>query len=259
MDDVHQLYPRVSEVRKLDELLAKRWNVDFFESVYPYFDRFQHLGSGIQRYRRLCDKHERNVSAGRPTNETELFKLLANEDLFAAVGSRRRHYILDGCAMAAGTLRHFGLSGAVLDAGCHIGITIDVLAHLFSNKFVGIDPAGPAIVTAKRKSADLPNVSYGRAVLPWKGEDLFRACAFVRRATTHSARGACNCDRFDELKLSDRRIFNHGGCKLRRRSLDERDELNISQKSIGFRLVRYARGLWRHSARLGREKCSIIP
>jgi hypothetical protein len=70
MDDVHRLYPTISEVRKIDELLAKRWNVDFFESVYPYSDRFQHVDSGIRRYLRLLDRYERKVSAGRPTNES---------------------------------------------------------------------------------------------------------------------------------------------------------------------------------------------
>ena len=38
---------------------------------------------------------------------------------------------------------------------------------------MGIDPVGPAIITAKRKSANLPNVSYQRAALPWRGEELF--------------------------------------------------------------------------------------
>ena len=75
----------ISEVRKIDELLAKRWKVGFFESVYPYVGRFQHLDSGIRRYLRLCDKHERSRrDPTRPApNETDFFKLLANEDLFA--------------------------------------------------------------------------------------------------------------------------------------------------------------------------------
>jgi 2-polyprenyl-3-methyl-5-hydroxy-6-metoxy-1,4-benzoquinol methylase len=173
IDDVRQLYPPISDVRKIDELLVKRWNLNFFESIYSYHDRFSHLDTTIRRYFRLCERHQRKISAGRPADETEIFKLLANEDVFAAVGSRRRRFILDGCAMAAGTIRRFGLKGAVLDAGCHVGTTIDVLRHFFPNSFVGIDPVGPAIATAKRKSANSQNVSYIRAALPWQGETLF--------------------------------------------------------------------------------------
>jgi 2-polyprenyl-3-methyl-5-hydroxy-6-metoxy-1,4-benzoquinol methylase len=72
----------------------------------------------------------------------------------AAVG--RRHLILDGIALAVGLLRLYGLAGPVLDIGCHLGTTPDVIARLVPNKVVGIDPVGAAIETASSRSSMMP-------------------------------------------------------------------------------------------------------
>jgi SAM-dependent methyltransferase len=106
-------------------------------------------------------------------DERELFRLLAHPGVFAHKATGRRHLILDGIAFAIGVLRMYGFKGAVLDVGCHIGTTIDVMARLVPNKIVGIDPVGAAIDTARRLTSGLQNVELHRAMLPWETETKF--------------------------------------------------------------------------------------
>jgi trans-aconitate methyltransferase len=75
--------------------------------------------------------------------------------------------------LAIGVLRRFELAGPVLDVGCHIGASTNILGERTTNKIIGLDPVGPAIETGKKLSRGLTNVEFVRDMLPWNSSPKF--------------------------------------------------------------------------------------
>jgi SAM-dependent methyltransferase len=172
-DEPQNLWPDRHVVERIDALLREHWLLD----LTPDKARIELKYPDLERRMTVYDEaSERAVAKAGPNDETderEVFRLLAHPGVFAVVGSNRRHYILDGIALAVGMLRRFGLKGPVLDVGCHAGTTVDILARLTPNHIVGLDPIGVAIDTARRQSAGLPNAEFHRGMLPWKATTPF--------------------------------------------------------------------------------------
>ena len=161
---VQDLWPDIQTVRKIDELLRTRWLLDFEPDAVAIKKRFPEIDDLVRQFE---EANQRAVN-----NERELFRLCAHVGLFAHMAVHQRPRILDGISLAVGLLRLYGLNGPVLDIGCHLGATADVIARLVSNKVVGIDPVGAAIETARRQSADLMNLEdplAGRTMLRYFG------------------------------------------------------------------------------------------
>ena len=167
------LWPDVETVRSIDAILRDEWLLDFQPDVGLISAKFPDTEAFLQRYDEAHATAAHKTGPGRDVDERELFRLLAHPGLFAFAASRRRHYILDGVALAIGVLQRFGLGGPVLDAGCHIGVSTHILGKLTTNKIVGLDPVGAAIDSARKRSSDLTNVEFVRAMLPWKNESQF--------------------------------------------------------------------------------------
>lgn len=172
-DHPEQLWPDRTTVETIDALLRDRWLLNFRPNVRRIKARHPGTGPLLDRYdhelnRVLAQKQENGES-----DETELFKLLAHPAVFAIAGTHRRHYILDGIALALGVLRRFDLQGAVLDVGCHVGATLDILSRLTPNRFVGIDPLPEAVATASRATKGRANVELHVASLPWQSTSCF--------------------------------------------------------------------------------------
>ncbi|MHC4042867.1 class I SAM-dependent methyltransferase [Bradyrhizobium sp. 23AC] len=171
--DAAALWPDVETVRSIDAILREEWLLDFQPDVGSISAKFPDTEVLLQRYDDAHARAAQKAGPGRDVDERELFRLLAHPGLFAVAASARRHYILDGVALAIGILQRFQLGGPVLDAGCHIGVSTNVLGKLISNRIIGLDPVGAAIDSARKLSSGLPNVEFVRAVLPWKSETHF--------------------------------------------------------------------------------------
>ena len=52
-------------------------------------------------------------------------------------------------------------------------MSTSILVKLTTNKIVGLDPVGSAIDLARKRSSDLPNVEFVRAMLPWRSQTQF--------------------------------------------------------------------------------------
>nr|WP_246755634.1 class I SAM-dependent methyltransferase [Bradyrhizobium sp. CCBAU 53338] len=167
------LWPDVETVRSIDGILRDQWLLDFQPDVGLISVKFPDTEGLLQRYDEAHARAAQKAGPGGDVDERELFRLLAHPGLFAFAASARRHYILDGVALAIGVLRRFQLAGPVLDVGCHIGASTNVLGKLTSSRIVGLDPVGAAIDSARKMSSGLPNVEFVRAMLPWKSETHF--------------------------------------------------------------------------------------
>lgn len=170
---VQDLWPDISTVRQIDELLRTRWLLDFKPDAAAIKKQFPEIGDVIRRFEEAEQKAVIKAGPQGIIDERELFRLLAHPGLFAHKAVGRRHLILDGTALAVGLLRLYGLAGPVLDIGCHLGTTADVIARSVPNKVVGIDPVGAAIETARRNSADLTNIEFHRTMVPWETATRF--------------------------------------------------------------------------------------
>ncbi|MFG3593104.1 class I SAM-dependent methyltransferase [Bradyrhizobium sp. RDI18] len=171
--EIIKLWPDENTVQSIDAILRDNWLLDLQPDIELIGARHPEMQEVICRY---DEAHERAVQkAGRSgkIDEREMFRLLAHPGLFAFAAAARRHYILDGVALAIGVLKHFALGGPVLDVGCHIGVSTNIFGRLTANKIVGLDPVGAAIDSARKLSADLPNVEFVRGMLPWRSATQF--------------------------------------------------------------------------------------
>lgn len=171
--EIVEVWPDEKTVRSIDAILRDKWLLDLEPDVARIVARYPEIETLVRRYDEAHERATQKAERSGDVDEREMFRLLAHPGLFAFAAAARRHYILDGVALAIGALRHFGLSGPVLDAGCHVGASTNVLGKLTANKIVGLDPVGPAIDSAKKLSSDLPNVEFVREMLPWKTETRF--------------------------------------------------------------------------------------
>lgn len=163
---IDDYYPSLSIVRDIDEELNDRWGIDFFASEYQHLERFQKHSAKIQRFFRVQEKVAQRILEDQSTSEKKLMEIMADFDVNAAIASMRRAYILDGISMASGIISLKGITGSVLDIGTHIGVVPNVLSKFHSNKFVGIDPVGIAISSARSRTKNSDRVRFDIDRLP---------------------------------------------------------------------------------------------
>lgn len=167
------IWPDENAVRSIDAILRDEWLLDFQPNLALIRARYPEIETLVRRYDEAHERAAQKAGRSGDIDEREMFRLLAHPGLFAFAAAARRHYILDGVALSIGVLRHFELGGPVLDAGCHIGVSTNILAKLTANKITGLDPVGAAIDSAKKLSANLPNVEFVRGMLPWRSAMQF--------------------------------------------------------------------------------------
>ncbi len=155
----------VEELVELDQSLASEWDVDFrtSDSFWPYLATAGDQAA-IARFERAFQK----VASGQKSeDDSDLYSAMAHAEIIGPVTSHRRHLILDLTAMAIGLYRHLGLSGNILDAGCHVGIMSSLLAARLGKHVVGIDPSANAISFGKSHAARHSSVNLIEASIPW--------------------------------------------------------------------------------------------
>lgn len=167
------LYPDPRTVADIDDRLVNDWLLDLVPDERRILERYPDHHRWAAKLDEANERAvERHDSGGR-FDEREIWRLMARPSLFALRGANRRHYILDGIAMAIGIARRFAITDPILDAGCHLGVTANVLAKLLPNEVVGIDPIGATIDAAKTLNAGIGNLSFVRSGLPWATDRRF--------------------------------------------------------------------------------------
>jgi 2-polyprenyl-3-methyl-5-hydroxy-6-metoxy-1,4-benzoquinol methylase len=166
-------WSNLETARSIDVMLRENWLLDFQPDLDLISTKYPDTENLVSRFDETKAKAASRTGPNGVIDERELFRLLAHPGLFSLAAAARRHYILDGVALAIGVLRRFELAGPVLDVGCHIGASTIILGELTTNRIMGLDPVGPAIETAKKLSRGLTNVEFVRDMLPWSSSTKF--------------------------------------------------------------------------------------
>jgi hypothetical protein len=99
---VQDLWADLQTVRMVDDLLQKRWLLDFKPDDFAIKEQFPDIDEALHRFE---DANAKAVAKAGPygvIDERELFRLLAHPVVFAHKATGRRHFVLDGIAFAIG-------------------------------------------------------------------------------------------------------------------------------------------------------------
>ena len=167
------LYPDQQTVAEIDTRLVSDWLLDLVPDERRILSRYPDHPRWAAKLEEANERAVARQDSGVHIDEREIWRLMARPSLFALRGANRRHYILDGIAMAVGIARRFAITDPILDAGCHLGVSASVLARVLPNEVVGIDPIGATIDAAKALNAGVSNLSFVRSGLPWSTDRRF--------------------------------------------------------------------------------------
>ncbi|BAQ45815.1 class I SAM-dependent methyltransferase [Methylobacterium aquaticum] len=167
------LYPDRKTVAEIDARLVNDWLLDLAPDERRILDRYPDHPRWVAKLEEANERAVARHDSGGRFDEREIWRLMARPSLFAQRGANRRHYILDGIAMAVGIARRFDITDPILDAGCHLGVSASVLARLLPNEVVGIDPIGATIDAARALNTGVANLSFVRSGLPWSTDRRF--------------------------------------------------------------------------------------
>lgn len=109
--------------------------------------------------------------------ETAFYNVLADERISGHVHSRKRTEILDAACLLTHLVRELGITGPVLDIGCHIGYHAQLLAQQAHATVHGIDRCSEAIEAARAKTLGGSVTTFGVGSLAEQGYD--RAFEFI--------------------------------------------------------------------------------
>ena len=105
--------------------------------------------------RATCGEEIANRYFGFSTEPTSFYNFIAQDPLFGLVHSKKRVFILDAAYLLTACLRMLGITGRILDIGCHGGYHALWLARSTQREITGIDASGQAIQYARNKGKEL--------------------------------------------------------------------------------------------------------
>ena len=168
--DKRRLGLPLDDVRRIDALLADKWGIAMPLPMEQWDDRLSEL-AGEELAAEYWELHEEQAlryesDAPVPVQlETAFYDILANDCISGHVHSQKRTEILDAGCLLVHLVHELGISGPILDIGCHIGYHADILAQETSAAVHGIDLSAKAIEAAKAKTAGSPRLSFAAGAL----------------------------------------------------------------------------------------------
>jgi SAM-dependent methyltransferase len=161
------------DVREIDRQLSSNWKFKDYPrraDLFNVLDRLEDQGA-VERF---WDAHDEAAAKlahppGPADNfDEEIYDTSAHPELLGQITSQRRPFILDAVVMSIGVSWCLGVTGHLLDVGCHTGFVTNLLSERLRPSAVGIDPREPAIKFAKRFKRPLSAAEFVHAKLPWK-------------------------------------------------------------------------------------------
>jgi SAM-dependent methyltransferase len=167
------------EIRQIDLELARVWGIDFYPRDTDLEDLLEDLDdqSAVEEFHDAHDEAAIELAARSPNTgaraDARVYDAIAHPQLIGPVTSRRRHFILDAIAVGIGISTYLGLTGTILDAGCHAGFVTNILADRLKRQAVGIDPSKKAIDFAMTHPARSSRCEFVQARIPWETDLRF--------------------------------------------------------------------------------------
>ena len=124
----------LDDVRRIAALLADKWGIAMPLPMEQWVDRLSEL-AGVDLAAEYWELHEEQAlryesDAPVPVQlETAFYDVLADDRISGHVHSQKRTEILDAGCLLVHLVRELGISGPILDIGCHIGYHADILAQ----------------------------------------------------------------------------------------------------------------------------------
>lgn len=168
--DKRRLGLPLSDVQRIDALLAGKWGITMPLPMEQWGDRLEELAGEelAAEYWELHDEqalsYERDAPVARET-ETAFYDILADERIAGHVHSQKRTEILDAGCLLVYLVQQLQISGRILDIGCHTGYHADILAQETSTTVHGIDLSAKAIEAAQSKTAGCSRLSFAAGSL----------------------------------------------------------------------------------------------
>jgi len=175
------------DLLRLDTELRDAWGIDLGSLESPGWWESLARECPPALVDRFGEVHRAYVAAeagGSPTTrvaEREFFDLVADERLLGRVHSHRRPVIIDTAVLVDDLVTGRGISGPLLEAGCHAGYLASWWARHADLEVVGSDLSGPALELGRRRSVELGrNVELVEAdLLPENGAGRFELIVAV--------------------------------------------------------------------------------
>jgi SAM-dependent methyltransferase len=162
------------DLRQIDEALVARWQIDFISTPATLLEYMEALPEGETRTRGLAAFKADVATRGGSSGEQNMYEAMADPQLCGLVTSSRRHYLLDAVAMAIALYRTLGLTGPILDVGCHVGVAPDLMAEILGVPVVGLEPVDAAVRIGSERLSGRPDVSIVHGAIPWQTDSKFQ-------------------------------------------------------------------------------------
>lgn len=157
----------LAEVHELSQYLQEQWGIfqphDTLEEWHQWlWDNTDHAKVTSKYFDMVKERFdlEERCKDIPPMLDQQFYDLIADDTLVGVTHSTRRAYILDSAALATALMRVAGITGTMLDLGCHIGYQTVWMAHKHSNRVVGVDYSKKAIEYAQARAKGMTSLEY---------------------------------------------------------------------------------------------------
>ena len=180
---------QLKDVQRVDSYLANEWGIVIPEPPDEWTEQFDLLAGELlaQQYWEVHDElAEYHEDEKEPPVELEtlLYDLIADQRISGHVHSQKRTEILDAGCLLIYLMKTFGISGPILDLGCHIGYHAHLLANETMATVHGVDLSSKAIDVASSRNTTASKLSFSADSLSTLAQNnSFRMIYAVRSVT----------------------------------------------------------------------------
>lgn len=155
----------LEDVRRIDAYLAETWGITTPLPPGQWEKRFADLADEelVTEYWKLHDELASCYATESPVPiklEAAFYNTLADHRISGHVHSQKRTEILDAGCLLLHLIRELGITGPILDVGCHTGHHAHLLATETSAEVHGIDLCSEAIEAAQAKTRGFPRLIF---------------------------------------------------------------------------------------------------
>jgi SAM-dependent methyltransferase len=161
------------DAKWIDQTILKRWQIDFFETVDGIEEFLSSIDDAQVRSLGLSSLASAKRSVKGGGDESAVYEAMCEPILSGIFASTRRHFLIDSIALTVAIVRKLGITGPILDVGCHVGIFPDLLHGLIENHITGLEPVQLAIKTATQRIEKSEKIEFIYGKIPWAVEQRF--------------------------------------------------------------------------------------
>lgn len=161
------------DAKWIDQTILKRWQINFVETADGLEEYLSSIDDAQVRTLGLSSLASATHSVKGGGSESAVYEAMCEPILSGIFASMRRHFLIDSIALTVAIVRKLGITGPILDVGCHVGIFPDLLHGLIDNHITGLEPVQLAITTAIQRIEKSERINFIHGKIPWSVEQRF--------------------------------------------------------------------------------------